>query len=243
MVRFQMANLIDDSAYPLFAGAFDLIICRNVLMYLTAEMQRQVAANLCASLRDGGWLAVAPAEAMADWFRSLRPVNAPEAILFRKCRRELPQETAKGVEAICVTPIAPAEPLKHRELVIEPSPPHRPAMQSSLEEATRFADCGALEQARAHCNDLLARDELNGGACLLLSAICSELGDYPTAYDAARRAIYLQPTSAEAHFQLAGVLRNLGQAKRADRSLAIAGRLAAAGVTAAVTGAGDEHDR
>src|SRR5262249_42322976 len=54
LVRFQLANLCDDALWPPLAGVFDLILCRNVLMYLLPEMQRLVAARLCASLRTDG---------------------------------------------------------------------------------------------------------------------------------------------------------------------------------------------
>jgi chemotaxis protein methyltransferase CheR len=232
LVRFQVANLVDDAVYSVFESAFDLIICRNVLIYLTAEMQRRVAGNLAASLRHDGWLAVAPAEAIVEWFRPLTAVNAPETILFHKGRRELshpaPKPAAAPGEAAIVRTESPA---RRNPRVDRAAPPQSPTLQ----EIRRFADRGALDEARTHCNDLIAADRLNGAAYLLLSAICTELGDYPTACDAARRAIYLEPDSAEAHFQMAGILRNLGQTNRAERSLAIAARLAT------VTGA--NHDR
>jgi tetratricopeptide (TPR) repeat protein len=113
-----------------------------------------------------------------------------------------------------------------------------------------LADRGALAEARARCGEILGRDALNGDACLLLSAICSELGDATAAYDAARQAIYLMPASAEAHFQLAGVLRSLGQGVRAKRTMETASRLAQAraadamgALTTTETGAGDGDNR
>ena len=60
----------------------DLIVCRNVLMYLAPERQRAIAQRLIASLAPGGWLATAPAEATAEWFLPLTPVNVPSAIFF-----------------------------------------------------------------------------------------------------------------------------------------------------------------
>lgn len=39
-----------------YGGAYDLIVCRNVLIYFTPEAQRRVAAGLHTALRSGGYL-------------------------------------------------------------------------------------------------------------------------------------------------------------------------------------------
>lgn len=79
-VSFEPLNLC--GAAPLPSG-FDLIVCRNVLMYFAPERQRAIVQRLIASLAPGGWIATAPAEATAEWFLPLTPVNVPSAIFFR----------------------------------------------------------------------------------------------------------------------------------------------------------------
>jgi chemotaxis protein methyltransferase CheR len=64
MVEFRMLNLSADS-YPNDAAQiaqFDLVLCRNVLIYLSEAQQTATAARLVRSLAQGGWLSVAPAE-------------------------------------------------------------------------------------------------------------------------------------------------------------------------------------
>ncbi|OFW79680.1 MAG: hypothetical protein A2201_03375 [Alicyclobacillus sp. RIFOXYA1_FULL_53_8] len=51
-ITFQQHNLLSDQ-YP---RSLDLIICRNVLIYLTDEAKHQVLAGLATSLRVGGYL-------------------------------------------------------------------------------------------------------------------------------------------------------------------------------------------
>jgi chemotaxis protein methyltransferase CheR len=80
-VSFEPLNLCGNGGLP---SGVDLIICRNVLMYLAPERQRAIAQRLIASLAPGGWLATAPAEANAEWFLPLTPVNVPSAIFFHK---------------------------------------------------------------------------------------------------------------------------------------------------------------
>ncbi|HEX6707326.1 MAG TPA: protein-glutamate O-methyltransferase CheR [Albitalea sp.] len=59
-VDFRYGNLAQD-APP--GCAFDLVLCRNVLMYFNAEAARRVLATLRESLSPRGWLLVAAAEA------------------------------------------------------------------------------------------------------------------------------------------------------------------------------------
>ena len=85
-VTFATLNLADDEPLPapLVRGDVDLVICRNVLMYLTPEAQRIATSRLAGALGPNGWLAVAPLEANPEWFPRLRVVNVPSAIFFRR---------------------------------------------------------------------------------------------------------------------------------------------------------------
>lgn len=85
LVSFEPRNLAGEEPWndPRLLD-LDLIVCRNVLMYFAPERQQAVAQRLITSLGAGGWLATAPAEATAEWFRPLTPVNVPSAVLFRR---------------------------------------------------------------------------------------------------------------------------------------------------------------
>jgi len=54
MMIFRRFNLLD-SQWPI-RGGFDVIFCRNVLIYFDKEMQADVVQKLCRYLRDGGYL-------------------------------------------------------------------------------------------------------------------------------------------------------------------------------------------
>jgi CheY-like chemotaxis protein len=51
MVRFGKHNLVGGPAAPLGEGPFDLILCRNVLIYFSAKTVEAVVASLEAALR------------------------------------------------------------------------------------------------------------------------------------------------------------------------------------------------
>jgi chemotaxis protein methyltransferase CheR len=61
-VRFQRENLISSDFAPL--GRFDLILCRNVLMYFKPETRRAVLARLLRQLDGGGQLFVGHSESL-----------------------------------------------------------------------------------------------------------------------------------------------------------------------------------
>jgi chemotaxis protein methyltransferase CheR len=59
LVRFAPGNLLD-AKYD--GGPFDIILCRNVLIYFEQDLKKRVMANLIANLRPGGFLVIGSAE-------------------------------------------------------------------------------------------------------------------------------------------------------------------------------------
>ena len=92
-----------------------------------------------------------------------------------------------------------------------------------MNEARRAIDWdrtyARLEEARDLCEAVLARDRLDPEAYLLLAAIHQECGELGAAMAALRRAIYLAPDSAPAHFLLGSLLLRQGQRRPGQRSL------------------------
>ncbi len=86
MVTIDYLNLAEDD-YPSphnNTNAMDLIICRNVLIYLVPELITKISDGFNRSLIDGGYLIVAPSEVSSITSRGLSAVNYPGTIIFRK---------------------------------------------------------------------------------------------------------------------------------------------------------------
>ncbi|WP_369061962.1 protein-glutamate O-methyltransferase CheR [Caulobacter sp. 73W] len=64
LVTFTQANLIDAASLQ-SQGLFDVIFCRNVLIYFDEDARRQAADNLYDRLAPGGYLCLGHSEAMA----------------------------------------------------------------------------------------------------------------------------------------------------------------------------------
>lgn len=86
MVNFSQLNLAtSEFVMPGFGGRLaDIIFCRNVLIYFSAELKKQVIKRLTALLQPGGWLLVAPSELGVVDESNLTPVSFPGVIVHQK---------------------------------------------------------------------------------------------------------------------------------------------------------------
>lgn len=96
-----------------------------------------------------------------------------------------------------------------------------PIAVDAIREARSLADCGQLREARRRCERAIAAAGHDHEINLLLATVCMEMGDL----DAARRAAYLTPDSAAAHFVVGTILFRLGSYEAALRSMAVVLRL------------------
>ena len=58
-VRFQVHNLLEQAPHP---GGFDIVLCRNVLLYLSPDKKTQSFDRLAVSMADDGWLMLGAGE-------------------------------------------------------------------------------------------------------------------------------------------------------------------------------------
>lgn len=69
-ISFRRHNLVADAA-P--AGPFDIILCRNVLLYFSAEVKGEVFAKLAGALQPGGALVLGAGETTIGQTRAFQP--------------------------------------------------------------------------------------------------------------------------------------------------------------------------
>ena len=58
-LRFQVHNLLEPPPHP---GDFDIVLCRNVLLYLTAEKRTLAFERIAGSMAEDGWLMLGAGE-------------------------------------------------------------------------------------------------------------------------------------------------------------------------------------
>jgi chemotaxis protein methyltransferase CheR len=67
-VRFQVHNVLEMPPHP---GEFDIILCRNVLLYLCEEKRKQAFDRLATALAPDGWLMLGAGETVIGQTRKL----------------------------------------------------------------------------------------------------------------------------------------------------------------------------
>jgi len=76
LVRFAPHNLAHDPIPPLGEGAFDLILCRNVLIYFDGETVERAIEGLERALRPDGMLILGSADTLCGTVRRLEQLGA-----------------------------------------------------------------------------------------------------------------------------------------------------------------------
>jgi chemotaxis protein methyltransferase CheR len=79
-IEFRALNLLD---LPAHLGIFDIVFCRNVLIYFEPEVKRNVLAALASRLRPGGYLALGGAETTLGLTDAFCPIPGISGI-YRK---------------------------------------------------------------------------------------------------------------------------------------------------------------
>jgi chemotaxis protein methyltransferase CheR len=84
-VSFRYHNLTEYPAHPSTDGLpFDLILCRNVMIYFSADRIRRLAQRFHELLRPGGWLLPGHAEYGLDSFPQFTLLRETSATVYRR---------------------------------------------------------------------------------------------------------------------------------------------------------------
>jgi chemotaxis protein methyltransferase CheR len=82
-IEFTRANLIDAQDMARYRN-FDLIFCRNVLIYFDDASRRQAAENLYDCLRPGGYICLGHSESMSRISPLFSVCRFPDAIVYQR---------------------------------------------------------------------------------------------------------------------------------------------------------------
>jgi len=202
LVRFRRHNLVGDPAPPPGEAGFDLITCRNVLIYFEAPVAEGVLQRLNQALRPDGKLLLGAADALQRTVRITaleRSRHRPPAARPGGCR---PHEPADQ----------PAEPRGHQ------SAPSRAAKGPRLAAALAAAGKGDRDAALAEVQSMLTLNPLDADAQFIYGLVVLEAGEPARAVAAFRRALYTDPAFALAAFTLGCAHDALGDKAAARRA-------------------------
>jgi chemotaxis protein methyltransferase CheR len=236
-VSFEYHNLVKHPFPSLLHNlfAFDLILCRNVMIYFSPDINRRIIQQFEGCLTGGGWLLVGHAESNLEWYRSFRTVESDGAVLYQKVDPEsvqpermapalTPKEIAVSRPAACSIRPAAYEPLpRPRQIACGNGQGRAPAsapraVPSTIADIRMLADQGQLEAAQRGCEQLLKSDQLNPTVHFYQALIFEQMGRHQETEAALKRAIYLDRRHLAAHYYLGVILQQQGERGRADQS-------------------------
>lgn len=234
LVRVRHGNLVAASFQPL-RDQYDVIFCRNLLIYFDADAQSRALANLAPLLAPDGVLVVGSADSFAVRRAGFEPLPGFErSFLFRRQQRARTSESTVEIPARArsiarTVPIRPARRItvaaKAAASIARPVSPVRfPAADRNkggasivLAEIGRLANEGRFAEALVVGNCAMREGLASAEFFALMGTTHAAALDLARAEECYRRALFLEPTHEEALLHLSLLLDQRGERKLADR--------------------------
>lgn len=208
-VRFKQGNLFD-AGFLDGGGVYDIVFCRNLLIYFDADTQCRAISILKRALSPDGTLFVGHSEAGLMHCDGLSSAKIPMAFAFRPTAAVPDKQMSK---------FAARRPTSEPKVAIAKSTPRKsghvfalrheaPAL--ALDELRRIADCGQLDEAVRGCEAYIRERGASPEAFFLLGLVSDASGDLSAAAGHYRKALYLEPNHPEALSHLALLLKKQG---------------------------------
>jgi len=237
-VHFERANILDEQFQTEYEQ-YDVIFCRNLLIYFDADAKRTAIRALDRYLSDRGVLFVGHAEGTAISHHGFTSLNFPKSFAFAKndyaaeindllgstsdVRPILPRHPSKlpiaetSMIGIRKADIAAKETLPIQDPAIERSP--------DISTARRLADSGSFDEAFAVCERLLDENPESAEVYFLLGQMAGSMDEYLRAEEYLKKAIYLNADFHDALVYLSIIAERMGQSDKAANYRARAQRV------------------
>lgn len=215
-VNFIQANILDAGFMP-GEGLYDVVFCRNVMIYFDIPTQVQVVEVLSRLLKPAGLLFVGHAESGIILNHGYVSEHMPRAFAFRKtgseqCGRPSPQNSIEHKKKIRPVPRPRSLPFPKAPLPVG----KETLATDSLEQAFCLANEGRLAEAADLCKTWLQHNDPCVRVYCLLGLIYEAGGSRQEAEEHLRKAVYLQPDHQEALVHLALLLEQKGDTAAAE---------------------------
>lgn len=243
MVGFAESNL-SRQPYPpwLSASGWDIIMCRNVLIYFQEETIRKILDEFWHCLGGGGYLFVGHSENLAMMPHDFETMRFNEAFYYRKAKvktkpkaiRELKLAQEPSQPRIEVVPMAKElvgdiaqdlitldeaiaedradEALEISEQIINVDPANIPVR---LKRAEILTNRSCFEQAVGECEAALDQEPFLAEAHFILGICWINLGKRDRAVEQLKKTVFIDRDHALAYFYLANLYLEIGDQGKA----------------------------
>jgi chemotaxis protein methyltransferase CheR len=80
-VQYRMLNLLNPYST---LGRFDIVFCRNVLIYFSGDVKKDILTRIHGTLKPGGYLFLGASEALSGLPEHYEMVQCSPGIIYRK---------------------------------------------------------------------------------------------------------------------------------------------------------------
>ncbi len=228
-VSFNYGNVVDND-FIKKSARYDIVFCRNLLIYFDDETKKKVVNHLGQLLIDHGVLFVGYADVSALMGQPFVPVSYPGAFAFYK---QDPLKLKSVTPAIQQFPpnssykssfasLRKAEVLQAKKIDVT----HVPDDEEIIERIQKLADQGELHEAKILCQQLLEKNIVSISAHYLMGVILDVQGQWIQAHDLFCKTLYLNPKHYEALTYLAIYAQRRGDSTAAKVYRSRAARIA-----------------
>ncbi|MFC1524503.1 CheR family methyltransferase [Thermodesulfobacteriota bacterium] len=224
-VSFFQGNLLNPSFIDRL-GFYDVIFCRNLLIYLDPKSQARAVKTLGNLLLPNGILFTGHAEASLLSEQNFSSSPYPKAFAFHKqdappamlvTKPQIPDKSDPF--PIIDKPFKPAQAPdfgNFRQPIPSPSRPEIETAPDDMTVARKLADQGQLMESARICEEDIRKNGPTAQSYFLLGIIHDVNGDTQKAMEFLRKAIYLDPNHQEALVLLSLVLERSGNESGAE---------------------------
>ncbi len=221
-LSFEQRNLCEDDAALWSPGRFDVIFCRNVVIYFAPEPRRALIERLVRALAPGGYLFLGEAEPLRAPPPLLERCHARGAFYHRKregAPAEIAQASAIDADLSAILELFREERFADAERVLSRVPASQQSAALLLVHAEVLVNMGRHAEAEALGRRVIAERPRDAGAHFLLAVCREKLGDPAGARRGHEATIRLDPGFALAHLHLGRLAREAGDVVTARREI------------------------
>lgn len=212
-VKFRKANVLDD-LQMVNLKSYDVVFCRNLLIYLDRPSQQKVLLALKHLLTSTGVLFLGPAESPLALNHGFTSTNHHSSFAYRHpdYSRQHEDESSREVTACAKQPALPSPPTLPTNLQFAPGPTTAP---TDLAYARQLANQGRLGEAAEICEAHIREHGVSADAFYLLGLVRNAAGADSQAGEFYRKALYLEPNHYESLMQWASLSKRNGDRNHA----------------------------
>jgi chemotaxis protein methyltransferase WspC len=201
-VKFHCGNALDETN-SIYQKSYEVIFCKNVLIYMKSTAQQKLLRNLNKLLINNGVLLVAPVEVEYIKKMGYKPLAFRNSYAFQKkvATQEIPKKMSlhESVKEL-IKKEKPCDDLQNTNIILK---------------AKECADSGEFDEAYNMCQKYLSENGPSASAYFLLGLIAHAKEKVKEAEDYFLKTIYLEPEHYESLIYLALLSEKKGEMNQA----------------------------